>query len=298
MSSLPNNIGAKGSFLTDKELCNALNHIFRQGTFDINCVRHSSYQLRLGEKVMVYKRPEVSEEGLKYDEFLPIRWEIDADSRKYIDIWPKRRALLYTKEEFQLAADFVGLVFSRGLLFARGLAPETTYVDPGFQGEFYITVVNINENAVRLYQDMFLARLFTFRLDEPVDEGYVPGKEKGIEQQLCEIPVTKILSYEELNKMKDSELLEKIQKGCSIGDLLNQITINQIKSRSRNRLWLIILSVTFLLTLVWPTVFKLLLKARLPDWFGEQIFVVVVGPSLMLFIGWLVRKIRKKTKQK
>ena len=300
MSSLPNNIGAKGSFLTDKELRIALDHIFRRGTFDITCIRHSSYQLRLGDKITIYKRPEIDAEGSKYDEFLPLSWETDKDGKQYIDIWPKKRALLYTREKFQFPDDVLGFVFSRGLLFAKGLAPETTYADPGFHGEFYITVVNVNENVVRLYRDTFLARLFVFRLDKPVVEGYVPGKEKGIDQQLLEIPVKRMWTEEDLRNIKDSELLKEIRKGCSIGDLLNQMIRNQIRFRSRNRLWLIILTVTFVLFLIWPTLINLFVKfSKLepPDWLRQQIVGGLIGfifGSMPALVTWIWKKVTRK----
>ena len=270
MGTLEEKIGLAGSFLTDEHFRDALPHIFREGSFENESVRHASYQLRLDE-VKICSRHPVKLKDQKFEEFQQLKWQVE-DTKEYIDIPPRKIALLYTKELFTFPDNLLGFVVSRGLLFTLGLTPETTYVDPGFSGNLYIAIVNNNENIVRLYKAMPIRRLFVFKLRDNVKDAYVAGSDMGIEQQLKQIPVRVFWEPEELKTVRDNEILESIHEGCSIGDLLTQIISRRKRGHVIHRAWLLFLSTVLLLLLLKPYFGPLVDRISLPEWLPEKLF--------------------------
>ena len=90
-------------------------------------VEGSSYQLRLGN---VYY--DLSENGKRFEL---------AEGEKIL-VKPGHRVVLITKEEFDVPADIVSRVVSKGSLFSIGLSPVATYADPGFTGNLGIVTQN------------------------------------------------------------------------------------------------------------------------------------------------------------
>ena len=291
MGTLNEKIGVMGSFLTDEVLKDALPYIFREGSFENEAVRHASYQLRLDE-VKVCSRLSDKTQVQKFEEFQQLRWQLD-DTKEYVDITPRQIALLYTKEFFNLPDNVVGFVISRGLLFTLGLTPETTYVDPGFSGSLYITIVNNNENIVRLYREMPIGRLFVFKLPNKVKATYVSGADMGIEQQLKQIPVRAFWGPEELKKVCDKEIFDSIQKGCSIGDLLTQIISRRKRGHTIHRTWLIVLSTILFVLVLKPLVEPLVKRISLPKWLPEQLFVLA-GMLLISIVAIVIDRLLEK----
>ena len=283
MADLPSDVGNEGSFLTDKHLNkDTLEHLFQKGSFDEKCIRHASYELRLGSTVKVNIRNTPEDEGQRLENYQQVKWDKEKDGEDdvyYIDIKPKQRALIYTKEVFNFPDNALGLVICRGLLFSLGMTPENTYVDPGFNGNLYITITNTNENIIRLEKGMNIARLLIFKLNETVEKKYVNGDHLGIDQQLAEIPVREFWSKNDLGKINDEEILKSIvNDGCSISDLLEQMISRQKRYSTRTRHWLIFLVATFVVVLVWPVIWPLLEKITLPSWFGENVFRAIIAP--------------------
>jgi deoxycytidine triphosphate deaminase len=94
--------GVPGSFLTDKDIRAALPHLFASGTTDHACVRHASYELRLGATVKVC--PYISPAGEKVWDFKETEWQKDPQGALYVEIQPKQTAHLYTSESFRFTA--------------------------------------------------------------------------------------------------------------------------------------------------------------------------------------------------
>ncbi len=291
METLGESIGMSGSFLTDEGFKDALPHIFREGSFEKKSIRHTSYQLRLDE-VNVCSRHQGKPQAQRFEAFQKLVWQME-DKKEYVDINPRQIALLYTKEFFNFPDNIIGFVVSRGLLFTLGLTPETTYVDPGFSGHLYITIVNNNENIVRLYREMPISRLFVFKLPNKVKASYVAGGDMGIEQQLKQIPVRAFWGTEELKQVRDKEIFDSIQKGCSIGDLLSQIVTRRIRGHNIHRTWLIILSVILIMQLSNPFIEPLVKKISLPNWLPEQLFQLIstfLASTVAVVISHLIQK--------
>ncbi len=277
MADLPDSVKNSGSFLTDRDLSeDTLGSIFQEGTFDIKSVRHASYQLRLGNTVKVNIKNTSEQSDQVLENFQQVKWSVE-DGQSCIDIKPRQRALIYTEEKFDFPDNVMGFVICRGLLFSLGMTPGNTYVDPGFQGELYITIVNTNENTIRLCKGMHIARLFIFKLEESVNGTYLAGKHLGIEQQLAEIPVREYWPKHKLKDIKDEKILASIMMdGCSIGDLLNQIISRHGQHFITNRRWLTFLTGILIIIIAWPMILPLLAKIKLPDWFTEEILKVVI----------------------
>ena len=96
METLAEEIGVAGSFLTDEDLQNALPHIFRQGSYEEQSVRHASYQLRLDD-VKVCAKHSNKNQTQSFEEFQQLKWQKE-ESLEYVDVKPRQIALLYTKE--------------------------------------------------------------------------------------------------------------------------------------------------------------------------------------------------------
>jgi deoxycytidine triphosphate deaminase len=148
-------------FLPDRRIRSALDagYLLERGTWDPTAIRHASYMLRLGERV--YVRPPGSAEFAVAS--------ID-EARPTLRLEPGATALLYSLERLRLPDSVLGFTVARGLLFVHALVPENTYIDPGFHGEIYTVVTNASGRAVELTYRMPIARLFFYKLSEPVEE--------------------------------------------------------------------------------------------------------------------------------
>jgi deoxycytidine triphosphate deaminase len=168
-------------FLTDRRIREALDadYLLERGTWDADSIRHASYMLRLGERIHV--RP------AKDTEFGLVSI---GDQRRIWRLEPGATALLYSLERLRFPRSVLGFTVARGLLFSQPLVPENTYVDPGFSGELYTVVTNITGRAVELEYKMAIARLFFYRLEEPVVDPYRRGFALEIPQLLVEHEVT------------------------------------------------------------------------------------------------------------
>lgn len=167
-------------FLVDSEIQSLLNsgQLIAKGTWQETQIRHASYTLRLGDEVRVVDAVG-SSDSIAKDERI-----VRFNSQDELELRPGQRALLYSEEELNLPKDMLGFTIARGLLFAESLAPENTYVDPGFSGRLYTTVVNISDRIVTLKLGMNIARLFFYRLHKEASQPYTTGRALKIEQDL------------------------------------------------------------------------------------------------------------------
>ena len=280
-------------FLTDEDIESSLDHIFRNGSFDPKSVRHSSYQLRLGEVKLSSK---ALHENQRFEEFQQLKWS-EKKENSYVEIAPRQKAQLITKEFFKFPNDMLGFVFSRGLLFSLGLTPETTYVDPGFSKNLYITIINNSGNVIRLNKMMHIGRLFIYKLSKNVTIPYIDGADIGIAQQLRQFPVRKLFNPEDIKKASNKELLDSIQGDCSIADLLTQIIIKQKRMNSQNKIWLVFLSAILGVIIFGSYITLLIGKITLPPWLPEESIKGTI-PFVITFCVFIVQSIVKSIAKK
>ncbi|HST07358.1 MAG TPA: hypothetical protein VLJ83_04265, partial [Gemmatimonadaceae bacterium] len=131
-------------FLTDKQIQSGLNsdYLIEKGTWDPGQIRHASYQLRLGSEVRISRAS--ASVGAETKEFCIVSLTPD----KSVELRPGDTAMLYSIERLRLPDCVLAFTVARGLLYAEALAPENTYVDPGFSGTLYTTVTNISNRIV------------------------------------------------------------------------------------------------------------------------------------------------------
>jgi deoxycytidine triphosphate deaminase len=88
-------------------------------------------------------------EKLVYDNEVTGHVELPT-TEKEIVVGPGSTVKLYTSETVNLPSNMFALVIVLGQLFSVGLSAGSTYVDPGLQGEIYISLTNISARAIRI----------------------------------------------------------------------------------------------------------------------------------------------------
>ncbi len=167
-------------FLSDDQIVSRLKQgdLIEHGTWDETLIRHASYTLRLGDRVELAR-------GTDSDRRFTV---VRLAAGETFDLAPFDTALLYSREYLKFPATVFGLTVARGLLFTEALCPENTYVDPGFSGSLYTTVVNVSNRVVQLSAGMPIARLFFYQLSSAAQTPYRSGASQGISQQIASVP--------------------------------------------------------------------------------------------------------------
>lgn len=194
-------------FLTDRQILAGLGegYLLEKGSWDGSNLRHASYMLRLGNEIRICRAAGNAPSATK--EFVVVHL---TQATPRIEIHPGDTALLYSMEKLRFPDSVLGFTVARGLLFAEGLCPENTYVDPGFTGSIYTTITNVSSRVVELEYGMPVTRLFFFRLTESVQDGYRSGSALGIAQQLKSVRATAI-SSDECRSATDTQLLDSVK---------------------------------------------------------------------------------------
>lgn len=171
-------------FLNDTQIRELLDRgeLIERGTWEVANVRHASYTLRLGARVEV-QRASAAREAHRERQAIMLR-----SGGAELELQPGDTALLYSIENLRFPNDILGFTVARGLLFVETLAPENTYVDPGFSGHIYTTVTNLSGRVLKLPYGTPIARLFACRLEAAAAEPYRTGPAIGVEQHLESVP--------------------------------------------------------------------------------------------------------------
>jgi deoxycytidine triphosphate deaminase len=262
-------------FLTDRNIAAAVGQGFllEQGTWDQSNLRHASYTLRLGGRVEVCRA--ANSHGTA-KEFTLV--QLSAAEPNF-ELRPGDTAMLHSLEHLRFPDSILGFTVARGLLFAEGLCPENTYVDPGFTGTIYTTVTNVTSRVVQLHYGMPLTRLFFFHLTEPVQSGYRAGSALGISQQLKSVRVTTISTPDQCVAAKSEELLESV-KLIPIGGLHAAESFSRLLKRQREMEQRLLA-----LAAVWPV---LLVLANNSTWVKENLGTFVGNVAASIFAALLM----------
>jgi deoxycytidine triphosphate deaminase len=157
--------------LPDKEIRPLLEKAILGGSQD--CVRHNSYELRLGNRAKFDSTGE--ELQIAEGHFL----EIQPGDFVTISSWEK---LDFRREAFAALGkktNLMGLITPTTTMMREGFLFTTTKVDPGFRGDLNWGIRNSSIKAVRLKRGERLFKLTLYELGE--DE--VPEKVYGEEEQ-------------------------------------------------------------------------------------------------------------------
>ena len=260
-------------FLTDAQIRLALENedLIVPGSWDANCIRHASYTLRLGTKVEIASASRANaEEGRDF----AVR---DLHTGDHFDLMPGDTAKLYSTEMLRLPDCVLGFTVARGLMFFESLIPENTSADPGFNGSLYTTVTNLSHRVVRLHQNDPIARLFLYKLSEPVRQAYQQGAARGLRQRLESFRATKFGTQLECSAATSNDLIEDLSRLPAGGSQLAEL------SRRQRRVSVALLGFSS----CWPL---LLLLANFNAWVRDKANfavrnIVAVGFTVLISYG-------------
>lgn len=265
-------------FLTDGQIQTRLEagELIDTGTWDVGCVRHASYSLRVGSRIEVERAGQARDAERQ-------RLALTLVAGRYLELEPGDTALIYSIERLRLPKDVMGFTVARGLLFVETLSPENTYVDPGFNGNLYTTVTNLSSRILRIPYGSTIARLFLYQLSEDVRTPYRTGPAIGIEQHLDSAPA--ISSQIRVADQSVSGLIGVIEKSERSGP-----EIAEISRRDRQ------LSIAALTSaVVWPIALILInTKPNLRSQLGGDVLANFVGTILAALVIYLAPKLWRR----
>lgn len=150
---------ASAHILTDIQIRQAVQEIHLiTGKYEPDSARYASYELHASDYA----------EKLVYDNEVTGHVEMPTHDNEIV-VEPGTTIKLYTAESINLPANMLALVMALGQLFAAGLAAGSTYVDPGSQGEIYISLTNLTQKDIRIPVGCPIARAMFFVLGSPVE---------------------------------------------------------------------------------------------------------------------------------
>jgi deoxycytidine triphosphate deaminase len=207
-------------FLTDAQIRAALeaDHLIEPRTWNAEQIRHASYTVRLGHRVEIERSTDGASTARQ-------RISLNLTRGQELELRPGDTALLYSMENVRLPPSVLGFTVARGLLVVETLVPENTYVDPGFSGQIYTTVTNLSGRILKIPYGAPIARLFLFKLAEPVAHPYESGPSKGIAQHLDSEPASPFGTLVAAQKATSAQLLADVAKergGPRISELLRR----------------------------------------------------------------------------
>lgn len=187
--------------LTDKEILEAMSKGLLIQNGKVDNARYASYELDIGDRVEELII-EVQEAG-KHN----YRGKNLSDGDEF-EVYPGETLKLYALEKLYMPADAVATATPVGYLFKLGLTPEPSFVDPGFNGEYYLIVCNYSRNIVTLRVGDPLARLQFFQLhDRPLTIHDGVAAIRPTPQFVKKLPVP---SQEDLEKRAEDDILEDV----------------------------------------------------------------------------------------
>lgn len=141
--------------------------------YDNDNVEPASVDLRLGSDFIKYEQPRTvidtkdSDDGAtQLERAATARGEMDSITIEQGDF-----VIATTKETIRLPDFLAATVVGRSSLGRLGVEIHKTagFVDPGFEGEITLEIVNDNPNPVRLYPDQRVAQIVFYNLFEHMD---------------------------------------------------------------------------------------------------------------------------------
>lgn len=161
--NLQADINWQSGFLVDTEIKRAIanNQLVRNA--DPERAKYATYELRIGTNV---QQLVMDDNGEQNRDIYRVK---DVPENGTFVIQPGETFKIYAMEQVFMPANVLAFAVPVGVMFKLGLNPETTFADPGFEGDFYITVCNYSSRIVRLKVGDPLARLFFFKLRERPD---------------------------------------------------------------------------------------------------------------------------------
>lgn len=213
--------------MVDSELMRALRagHLIERGTWDSDCVRYSSYLLRIGYEV------EYPRDGRLESSDRHVFSGRRLGRGESVEIPPSSTALVKPIERFHLPDSVVAFTIPRGFLFAEELVAASSYIDPGFGGrDFFIPIINTSDRLIRIPVGTPIARVFFVQLSRSVERPYLETATTGLVEEMESLPVRDAPTTEQCRQLDYSILLQSVRDvtpaGSEIAELLERDRIN------------------------------------------------------------------------
>lgn len=87
-------------------------------------------------------------------------------------LYPRQTSLAHTVEDFHLPDNVSGLVTDKSTYARMFISAMNTFIDPGFQGNLTLELVNLGERMVDIKAGDPICQILFFWLDEPTDRPY------------------------------------------------------------------------------------------------------------------------------
>jgi dCTP deaminase len=234
-------------YLTDAQIEKALaaGYLIEEGTWESSQVRHASYTIRLGQRVEI-ERYQSGQSGPREKVSLSLK---KGDN---LELRPGDTAMLYSLETLRLPKTVLAFTVARGLLVVESLVPENTYVDPGFVGSIYTTVTNLSGRNLKLPYGANIARLFFFRLSQPVRRPYRSGPAIGIDQHLESSPGSAFSSPEACLRASNASLLADLVSSDRAGARTAELLRRQTRLARVALVMALFVPLALQLLLAWP----------------------------------------------
>lgn len=285
-SELPREIGEPSSVLTDADIRAAgeQGFLFSSG-FDLTKVKYSSYELRInGYELLTFETTED-------------RWAAPRDrTPETVVLRPGETARVFATEVLAMPTNVMAHAIPVGQLFASGIAAETTFADPGYFGDFYVTLINLSNKTLSIAYASPLARLEFYKLGKPVEHPH-DGNRRSPRFVIPSDP--QVLSEEDLAARSPREWISDLATGLPSDryDRRHQITghvltdhggqINTLeRGLARVEAWLLVIDLVIfgiLVTLLWPL---------LPDVVDKEVAKGVAGPAITVLIALVVLSVK------
>lgn len=209
----------------------------------------------------------------------------------WIRIEAGQTARLFTAEAFYLPADVFATVTGLGQLYAAGLVPGSTYVDPGTRNRIYLSVSNVSDGEVRIPVGAPIGRAQFFVLGTPATRLKKDtwrsriGYERG--------PSTPVVREPDLNVIR-KELLEIVgeRDGKDLALVPETSRIREISAKQRSNTLLLAVLFAYVFAVTLPSgVWSFLSGENLPPLL-KFLIPAVAGGVLFVLFSWLARTLR------
>lgn len=186
------------AFLRDEDIRQAMRKSLLLTGGDPVRAKYACYELVIGTKVEQLVPPG---EGAGSD-----LYRVKDVSGGSFTILPGETFKVYSAEQLNMPADVFALAIPVGILYKLGLNPETTFADPGFRRDFFITVCNYSSRVVTLRVGDPLARVFFCRLGQRPERIH----DSVVRDTPASVSRVHRPSDAELGEMKEDDLLRGV----------------------------------------------------------------------------------------
>jgi deoxycytidine triphosphate deaminase len=154
---LPEDISQPACILTDQEIREAVSRGYLiEEHFNIDSAKHSSYEAHFSSAAEIL---EYAGDRTTHGPHAPVNGMIVIPEGATV--------IVYSHELFRIPRNVLCRVTVLGQLFTCGISAGNTYIDPGYNGQLYISMTNVSPMTLRLPIGSPLARVEFYRLGTP-----------------------------------------------------------------------------------------------------------------------------------